>query len=1067
MLLPGSSTPNRSLHLSGRFVLAACLIMSCGAWLSICAQSDGEARWLEPNKAIERPLSAKEKHLYWINLVAGDYVNLSPEGEGCLLTATLFKPDGDKVSGWSIGALSDRQEFILEKTGRHRVEVEGGDFEGTGSYSLLITVRPHTRQEANRIAGRRIFHEGERLRFQGKAEDLRQAIGKFEEALRLWRAAEFRLGQADALSSLGRIYRLLGEQRRAIEFYEQALPLWLVENNRFGEGYMLMNLGVAHSELGEKRIALEYYRLALVVNRVSRANLAGTLGNLGGVYHSLGDYQASIDYRNQALVIHRELGRRDGEAITLSNMGTMFHELGERAQSYENYQQAMAIWREIKDLRGQAMTLTSIGHFHIVAREGKRALEVLTQALALQRTTSNPRGEAYTLRAIGRAYQTLGDSQKALDAFNQALALLRAGGDRDGEAAVLNAIGNVYQLLLKDQSQAFDHYTAALALSQKVEDRIKVSDVLFRLAQIYREQGKLDQASDNIEQAIGLAELHRTKIPNDEWRASFLATEQVKYALLIDLLLQQHRQNPLEGHAAKAFEVAERARARTLLEALSRARSEIRKDVDPALIERETDLSEQLSFKEQNYAQLLSRKNSAEQAAIAKKELERLLAEQREVSALIRARNPRYAALIHPKPLSLSEVQKQVLDDDTALLEYSLGEERSYLFAVTKTSFDVYELPKRAEIEDLAGEFYRLSARTFMKWTAESENRHQAVAAKLSRMILSPAAASLKKKRLLIVAEGALQYIPFAALTVVGGRLPVAGNTSEANRFPNPDSRLLIEGHEIISLPSASTLAVLRQELNGRQAAPKTLAVLGDPVFSKDDPRLVADAKPAQAKAARGLSVDAGTLRRSLRLGAANASAPLQLTRLNHTRSEALAIASLVPADSKLLALGFEANRQLATGADLSQYRIVHFATHGWLDAATPDLSAVVLSLVDKKSKPQNGFLRLHEIYNLNLPAELVVLSACETGIGKEVKGEGLISLTRGFMYAGARRVLVSLWPVDDPATAELMKRFYRGMLKENLAPSVALKKAQIEMRKQPRWRSPYFWAGFVLQGEW
>jgi len=1051
MSLLGSSNKIRSLQLNKRFHITVCWVLCCGAGFSILAQSDGDVYWLTPNKAIERPLSAREKHIYWINLEAGDYVSLSAEGESSLLTATLFQPDGDKVFDWGIAALSDRQEFVLEKNGRYRVEVNGREFEGTGSYSLLVTVSPHTPHEATRIAGRQAFYEGERLRRQGKLDDLRRAIGKFEEALRLWRAAEFRLGQADALSSLGRIYRQLGEQRRAIEFYEQALPLWLVENNAFGEGYMLMNLGVAHSELGEKRIALEYYRLALVVNRVSRANYAGTLGNLGAVYHSLGDYQASLDYRNQALLIHSELGRHDAEATTLSNIGVVFHELGEPALSYEYYQQAMAIWREIKDSRGQAMTLTNIGHFHLAAREGKQALEVLTQALAMEQTNGNKRGEAYTLRAIGRAYQVLGDSQQALEAFSRALTLLRANGDQDGEASVLNAIGNVYQLMLNDLSRASGHYAEALALSQKVEDSLKVKDLLFRLAQIYSEQGKLAQASDNIEQAIGLAELHRTRIPNDEWRMSFLATEQVKYALLIDLLLQQHKQNPLGGHAIKAFEVAERARARTLLEALSRVRSEIGKSVDLALIERETDLSEQLSFKEQNYAQLLRRTHSAEQAAVAKKELERLLAERREVAALIRARSPRYAALTQPQPLNLAEIQKQVLDDDTALLEYALGEERSYLFAVTKTSFDVYELPVRAEIEELATEFYRLSARTFMdggKWTIESENKLSAIAAKLSQMILAPAAASLKKNRLLIVAEGALQYIPFAAL-------------------PDSAGRPLISSHEMVTLPSASTLAVLRKELNGRQVAPKTVAVLGDPVFSTNDTRLVASAKAIQTKTARGLSAEADTLRQSLRLGGANVTAPLQLSRLNHTRNEALSIAALVPADSKLLALGFDANRQLATSDKLSQYRIVHFATHGWMDAAKPDLSAVVLSLVNREGKPQNGFLRLHEIYNLNLPAELVVLSACETGIGKDIKGEGLISLTRGFMYAGARRVLVSLWSVDDPATAELMKRFYRGMIKENLTPSVALKKAQLEMQRQARWRSPYYWAGFVLQGEW
>jgi CHAT domain-containing protein len=174
----------------------------------------------------------------------------------------------------------------------------------------------------------------------------------------------------------------------------------------------------------------------------------------------------------------------------------------------------------------------------------------------------------------------------------------------------------------------------------------------------------------------------------------------------------------------------------------------------------------------------------------------------------------------------------------------------------------------------------------------------------------------------------------------------------------------------------------------------------------------------------------------------------------------------VAPNGANFKALDFNASRATATGADLSKYRYVHFATHGYLDSERPDLSAIVLSLVDREGKPQDGFLRTHEIYNLNLPAELVVLSACQTGLGKDIKGEGLVGLTRGFMYAGARRVVVSLWNVNDKATAELMQHFYRGMLRENLTPAAALRKAQTQLAQQKQWRSPYFWAAFVLQGD-
>jgi CHAT domain-containing protein len=279
----------------------------------------------------------------------------------------------------------------------------------------------------------------------------------------------------------------------------------------------------------------------------------------------------------------------------------------------------------------------------------------------------------------------------------------------------------------------------------------------------------------------------------------------------------------------------------------------------------------------------------------------------------------------------------------------------------------------------------------------------------------------------------------------------------------------LIVKHEIVNLPSASTLAVIRQDLNRRQPAPKTVAVLADPVFSANDDRVKTSvgARPAvplqhaDERSATPADVNTRALTRAAR------EINVTFNRLRHTRTEANSILKLVPAAEAMQAIDFAANRATATNPQLSQYRLVHFATHGILNSVHPELSGVVLSLVDEKGTPENGFLRLHDIFNLNLPAELVVLSACETGLGEEVKGEGLVGLTRDFMYAGAPRVLVSLWSVDDEGTSELMTRFYKKMLQENLKPAAALRAAQIEMSQEERWQDPYYWAAFTLQGEW
>ncbi|MGK7916387.1 MAG: CHAT domain-containing protein, partial [Prochloraceae cyanobacterium] len=419
-----------------------------------------------------------------------------------------------------------------------------------------------------------------------------------------------------------------------------------------------------------------------------------------------------------------------------------------------------------------------------------------------------------------------------------------------------------------------------------------------------------------------------------------------------------------------------------------------------------------------------------------------LLAKYEDIQTQIRVTSPGYAAITQPKPLTLAEVKQQFLDSDTILLQYSLGEERSYLWLVTQEEgITSYQLPSQKEIEK--------RAKNVLRQINQAKDNPKAFAravTPLSKVILDPVKDQLTKKRILIVADGILQYIPFAALTLPEKQQP------------------LITNYEIINLPSSSSLATIRNETQARKSAPQALAVLADPVFSADDKRLNNGEPTLSQEPTSDLGLLA--LQRSVRSVEEGNLPPLP-----GTRQEAEAILKLVPEDTqKTSAFGFDANLSTATNPQLSQYRIVHFATHGILNTESPELSGVVLSLVDEKGNTINGFLRLHEIFNLNLPSEIVVISACETGLGKEIKGEGLVGLTRGFMYADSPRVLVSLWKVDDKVTAEIMTRFYRLMLEKNLAPAEALREAQLEMQQQeehPEWKSPYYWAGFVLQGEW
>ncbi len=312
----------------------------------------------------------------------------------------------------------------------------------------------------------------------------------------------------------------------------------------------------------------------------------------------------------------------------------------------------------------------------------------------------------------------------------------------------------------------------------------------------------------------------------------------------------------------------------------------------------------------------------------------------------------------------------------------------------------------------------------------------------LSNLVLGPIAGKLDKKRILVVPDGALNYIPFQLLT-------------------RPDSGdYLVRNYEIVNSASASTLAILQAETANRKHAVNSVAVLADPVFEFDDPRVKRSSNGTTEPLTGALEV-----RKALRdIGMTPDG--VQIPRLIASGLEADAIMAAAPWRSGSKAVGFAANRERVFSSDLATYRIIHFATHGIINSERPELSGIVLSLLDSEGRSQNGFLRLHDIYNLRLPADLVVLSACSTGLGKDVRGEGLIGLTRGFMYAGAGGVVASLWKVDDDATAELMKHFYEAMFKKGLSPAAALRDAQLAVSQQQRWQSPYYWAGFVIQGQ-
>lgn len=898
--------------------------------------------------------------------------------------------------------------------------------------------------------------------------DQTAALSHYTQALGIAKGLSNQRLEATVLNNIAGVHYYFGNKRKAIETYDQILPIRRQAGDQIGEASTLTNLGASYADLGENQRALEYYAQALRIwHEQKRVEEAIALQNIAETYDRLGEKQKALDYYNQAFGVVRSFDRKQIEGMIMTNLATVLSSLGEKTQARDLYLRSLESHRARNEATAEADTLHLLGFLHYEMEEYAKALEYLTQALPLTRQLKDQRAEAVTLTALALVYRAQNEPEKSRQHSLQAIELHQAVGNRSGETDALLNLG-LLASTAGEKQKAIEHFKRALELSQAISDPALESRGHYEIARVQLDTGQLQDARQQIEEALRIVETLRTKVTSQELRTSYFASVQKYYDFYTDLLMRMHERESGKGHDAEALEASERARARSLLEILAEANANIREGVDAVLIDRERSLQQQINGKADAMARLFARQAPAEQIDPLKKEFDQIALQLAETRAEIRRTSPRYAALTQPAPLRVKEIQTQLLDENTLLLEYALGEERSYLWAVTPTKISSYVLPPRAEIEAAARQTIALLSKPQDAYQTVRKLRHENLSPKemeerdrgvqafyaLSRMLLRPVASQLPGKRLLVVTSGALQYVPFSALP-----FPEQPRSKGKSAVRNPQLAIpLIVRNEIVSLPSASTLSVLRRETGGRAAAPKMLAVLADPVFERDDERL------------RGVKIaplPAAPSGERLFKHSKDNTGPLRIARLPFTRQEAERILSLVPESDRKQALDFNASRNTALAADLSQYRYIHFATHGFLDSQRPELSALVLSLVNEKGEQQSGFLYSHEVYNLKLPAEVVVLSACETGLGKEIKGEGLVGLTRGFMYAGAPRVVVSLWSVSDRGTAELMGRFYQKMIQEKLRPAAALRAVQIEMWTRSQWKDPYYWAAFALQGEW
>ena len=923
------------------------------------------------------------------------------------------------------------------------------------------------------------------------------AIEKYQKALPIAQAANDRRAESDLQYSIGFAHARIGRMQIAIGFYEKALAIQQAEKDELNDARTLNAMAGAYDAMGMKSQAMTFYQQAFdkFAQLGDRYRQAITINNIGVIHDDWGDYESARENYEAAFAGYKGLFSTDAKlesicgfgaparmrticsamASALDNLGELSNTLGDPGTALLKFYDSQAITELLEQPQLTGSTLSRICYSHILLGKPEIALDYCNRALKLNEETTDLRTTASTLTFLGMASVALNNSAQAFMHFEKALAKQQEAADRRGQSITLDQMASLYAAGRR-WDQANQYFNRALQLWKDIGDPDGQSMTLYDWARSERDRGDYDSAAKLIGQSLDIVESTRARLRSRQLLGYYFAGKQNYYELKIDIEMLRAAQTGSNESVIAAFEAREHANARNLLAALNEAkflRSEILGSNDPQLkkfIEQQQTLGQNLNSRENQRRDLLSKKHDEARRVEINKAIDELVKEYDRIEVKIRGLNSRIADLKDPLPARAQQIQRE-LDSDTLLLQFSLGDKRSYVWGVTNETIRGFELAPRERIEAEATRLqHALTARNRVEANETSRRRNERwanadkeyadAAAALSKLILEPVASMLGQKRLVVVADGALQLIPFTVLPQPAS--PGAAGPST-----------LIAKREIVSLPSASVLALQRRDFANRKPAPLAVAVLADPVFDRDDQRVADAVSVARKQKKNSLTQNTAppvsknhNSSVALALRSVGLDPDSALQRLLKSRLEATQISRFDPSHS-FTALDFKANRATASSEELSKYRYIHFATHGVVDIERPELSGIVLSMVDEKGKEQDGYLRLYEIYKLNLPAELVVLSACQTGVGKQVRGEGLIALTRGFMHAGAARVVASLWKVDDSATAALMTQFYKEMFANGKRPSAALRDAQLAISQQKQWQSPYFWAGFVLQGEW
>ncbi len=869
---------------------------------------------------------------------------------------------------------------------------------------------------------------------------------------------------AESLDGYGGLLLGRGERAAAHALFQEALDLARRVGDLRIEALSWNNLGGYYYYEGDMERVVEAFERSLAIG-ASAGRLderANTLSNLGAVYRSLGRYSDALELSEEALALARRLGDTDQEMRVLNNRGVLRKGVGDLRSAIDDYQTALEIAERLGDIRWQANIGSNLGAIYRILGHRRRAIEYLAKALdaaiaadsvtdeiwalitigellredgdpeaqdffrrARERSEAaeNRAGEAYSSYGLGRLRQDEGDAVAAAELLARALALLEELSDRPGQLSAHRELARALAELGRSE-RASKHFAEAVALARLVGDPFQEAAARARHARFLLDSGDPEAAQREVSVALATVESLKRGVVEPDLRAGLMSRSQRDFTLLVDILETLDRRFPRQGYAEQAFVVAERSRARSLVELLIESEADLIQDLSDDLRSRRNDLAGRLSAAQRSLTRALSQAElDAERTDELKSDVRELNRERQALEREIRLSDPRWDRLVYPEPLDVAEAQA-LLEPGQAFVSFVLGERGSYVFVVTSSQLAFERIASeerlRPLIEEVRAHLERPGRRAM--------GRYRAVAAELYLELLAPVERLLvDRSHLLISPDGLLHYLPFEALL-----LPAGGERAE---------EYLLAKWAVSYLPSATTLGVLERRESSVDVSSFDLAAFADPALP----------------AARETTVGEGPILRGL-----GDRDSWQWRRLAGARSEVESIAELFDATRVKMFLGSEATeRRFREETAVRDARYVHLAAHAVIDNDEPALSALLLTA---DTAGDDGLLQAHEIFELELDAQLVVLSGCETALGRQVRGEGLLGMTRAFLYAGADAVAVSLWAVEDASTAELMVGFYRR-LSAGAGMAEALRQAKLEQIAAGVQAHPYYWAPFVLVG--